>query len=416
MIGRVSQQFIIHDFVNNARKRETSLQKVQNQLSSGMRVNQPNEDPVAAINYMDYDSRLKEVNTYSSIIQNMEAKINIVDSKMGSATEIMQRLRELAVQMGNGIYTKEQRLNVAFEVDQMTRELLAIANSYYKDKPLFAGTTTEEAPFKAQYRTDPVDGNEFLAEVRYTGNHQSQIVEIERGETVDITPSGNQIFWADEMVIYPTVPVTGYTAPIDSKILVDGIEIGINRGDSLDVIAKKINESGAAVKAGVFTENGESIFTLQSTKPHQITLMDTDGGKVLESLGLIDSGMYPPNNYSSSARVYSGSIFDAMIEFRDALQKDDIFKVGGTALGKIDMALDNMLRYRTKMGAVSERMHAVLKRYTMDEVHLSDIRQKTIGTDITQATMQMKMLEFAHNVALNVGARLMPKTLLDFLR
>jgi flagellar hook-associated protein 3 FlgL len=416
MIGRVSQQSYVNEFLNNAQVRERDMQKVQNRLSSGNRVSLPSQDPVATINYMDYDSRLKEIDVYGSIIMNMDAKLNLTDSVLGSATEAMQRLRELAVQMGNGVYSKQEREIVALEVDQLTRELLSLANSYYKDKPLFGGTTIEPEPFKAFYRTDPNTGVSFLEEVRYVGNHQSQIVEVERGETIDIIPSGNQIFWADDMVIYPTTPATGYTAPSDSRIVVDGQEIQIRRGDSIEIIADKINNSGAAVRASIFTEGNESFFTMQSTRPHQITLMDMDGGRVLEELGLIDAGMYPPFNYSPSARVYSGSIFDVMVDFRKALMEDDIYRIGGTALARMDMAMSNMMNHRAQMGAVSARINTIMERFLSDKVYISDIRQKSIGTDIAQSVMDMKLLEFAHDVALNVGARLMPKSLLDFLR
>jgi len=68
------------------------------------------------------------------------------------------------------------------------------------------------------------------------------------------------------------------------------------------------------------------------------------------------------------------------------------------------------------MGAVSARINTIMERFLSDKVYISDIRQKSIGTDIAQSVMDMKLLEFAHDVALNVGARLMPKSLLDFLR
>ncbi|NPV01179.1 MAG: flagellar hook-associated protein 3 [Brevinematales bacterium] len=416
MAAGISQISMANQFTFNAMNREAELEKVQNQLTSGVKINLPSDDPTGTVNFMDYDSRLKEIDTYGKLIQNATAKMDYVDGKLGSATDILQRIRELAVQMANGIYSEEERLNTAMEVDQLIRELVSIGNSTYKGDPMFGGTFVGDVPFKQYTITDPKSGDQFVSDVKYIGNNQSQVMQIEQNENVNVNQPGNQLFWAYNSLIIPTLPSTGYTAPNDSKIIVDGMEIAISQGDSLDVISKKINDSGAAVKAGVITQNGASYFTLESTTPHQLTLMDTNGGSVLQNLGIIDPGSQPPNNLSPSAKMYSGSIFDVLVDFREALIKNDQFAIGGQVLGGIDMAMDNILKYRASMGAVEMRMQTVQERLSNEQVYIADISQKTIGTDLSQAMMEMKMLEFSHNVALNVGARLMPKTLLDFLR
>ncbi len=416
MIGRVTQGYMVNDFNNNLHAREEELQKAQNKLSSGYRVNLPSEDPVATINYMDYDSRLKEISTYQSIINNAKAKINMIDSSLESVTSVIHRLRELAVQGANGIYSKEERQNMAVEVDQLLREILQQSNSYYKDNALFGGTMTDEAPFKAVTGTDPETGEEFLQEVRYIGNNQSQIVEADRGEKIEIDQPGNQIFWSDNMQIYSTVSSSGYTAARDSKILIDGNTVEIKTGDNLDIIADKINNSGAAVRASIQTKGDQSYFAIESNSPHQISLIDYEGGTVLQDLGLIDHGMIPPYNYSPSARVFTGSIFDAVIQFRKSLQADNIFQIGGTALAQIDSSLDNILKFRAHMGAVSQRLDSINDRFGSDEIYLTDAKDKSTGTDISLTMTEMKMLEFSHDVALNIGARILPRTLLDFLR
>ncbi len=416
MIGRVTQQSMINDFTNNTIRREGELQDVQNQLSSGYRINRASDDPVATINYMDFDSRLKEIDTYSSIIGVMQNKSNLIDSQLDSVTQLLQRARELAVQMSNGVYGEEERRNAAMEIDQIARQVLLTANANYKDTALFGGTATNQPPFEGRYIVDPETGTEILTGVRYLGNNQAQIIEIDRNETVTLAQPGNQVFWADNMTIIPTIPVEGYTAPTDSTIIVDGKRISIAAGDNLEVIAGKINSAGLAVRASVETQNQQSILMMETTSPHQITLMDADGGRVLSDLGLIDSGMATPYNYSPSARVYTGSVFDVLIGFRDALLKNDSEAIGGRVLGGIDQSLGNVLKFRAHMGAVNERMQNILQRYLADESYYTDAKQNAVGTDITKSMMEMKMLEFAHDVALNIGARIMPKTLLDFMR
>ena len=416
MNPRVTQPFILNDFNVNLKSRMRELQKTQDSLASGYKINLPSDDPVGTILFMDYESRLKEISTYRRIIENGQSRLNLIDSTLDSVTSIIQRMREIAIQGANGTYAKDDREKMAVEVDQLTRELLQLANMYYKDTPLFSGTTITGEPFRAHMKVDENTGIEFLEDVRYIGNNQAKILEVERGEKVDVSPPGNQIFWAEDMEIYSTLNVSGYVAERDSKILVDGVEITINAGDNIEVIAEKINNAGLAVKATILTRGGQSYFALQTTSPHQISLLDMNGGTVLQDLGFIDHGMYPPNNYSASARVYTGSIFDMMIRFRKALLEDNVFKIGGRAVMAIDNSLANILKYRAHVGAVQARLENIYDRLSRDNVYIEDAKQNTIATDIAKAMIDLKALEFSHDIALNVGARILPRTLLDFLR
>jgi len=416
MIGRVTQGYMVSDFNSTLRSREEELNRVQKQLASGYRIDLPSDDPVGTVNYMAYDSRLSEISTYQSIVDSAQSKLKTTDGTLDSATSVLQRMREIAVQGANGTYTKDEREKMAVEVDQLLRELHSLSNTRYKNDALFGGTMTDDNPFAAQFRTDDKTGIEFMESVRYIGNNQTQETEVDRDERITSGQPGNQVFWADQMIVQATINSSAYVAPKDSKISVDGVEIGINAGDSLDVIAQKINSSGAAVKASFDTRDGFTTFMVQATSPHQIALQDLGGGAVFQDLGLVDDGMKVPNNYSPQAKVFTGSIFDTMIQFRRSLQSDDVFKIGGTALGMIDKSLDNLLKYRANLGAVSERLDIVAKRFSSDQVYLTEAKDNEIGTDIPKAMTEMKMLEFSHDVALQIGARILPRTLLDFLR
>ncbi|MCX7882872.1 MAG: flagellar hook-associated protein 3 [Brevinematales bacterium] len=416
MLGRVTQGYMQQDFDYHLHKRQTETQSVERQLASGMRVNLPSDDPVATINFMDYDSRLKEMSVYRSQISFAQSKLKTIDSSLDTVTQILQRLRELAVQAANGVYTKEEREKIAVEVDQLTREILSQANSYYKGEALFGGTMVFDTPFKAQYQINQQTGIEFLEDVRYIGNSQAQLLEVERSIKITMSQPGNQIFWAQDMGIYSTLSVSGYTAPKDSKIVIDGHEIQIRAGDNIETIANKINGAGLAVRASIQTQAGSSFFSIESTSPHQIVMYDMEGGSVLQDLGLVDNGMYPPYNYSPSARVYTGSIFDVLIDFRKALLNDNIHQIGGTALAGIDQSLENLLRYRANLGSVSSRLDIINERFLADEVYITEAKDNAVATDIPRTITKLKMLEFSHDVALNIGARILPKTLLDFLR
>jgi flagellar hook-associated protein 3 FlgL len=90
--------------------------------------------------------------------------------------------------------------------------------------------------------------------------------------------------------------------------------------------------------------------------------------------------------------------------------------VGGSALGGIDLALDNLLKNRAELGAKSSRLDTVQKRVIQDRTNFEEILSKTEDVDVAEAITKFKMLETTYRSALGVSARIIQPTLLDFLR
>ncbi|MGL5955107.1 MAG: flagellar hook-associated protein 3, partial [Brevinema sp.] len=67
-------------------------------------------------------------------------------------------------------------------------------------------------------------------------------------------------------------------------------------------------------------------------------------------------------------------------------------------------------------GAVVERLEKTFTRNETEKLYLNNSSANTVGVNFTQTMTELKMAEFAHQAALNIGAKLMPTTLMDFLR
>jgi flagellar hook-associated protein 3 FlgL len=101
----------------------------QNQLATGKSVRIPRDNPVAATNQMLYQTRLSEIDQYIKNISETQARLNEIDTALQSSLRIFQRIRELAVQGANGIYSNfERKEAAAAEMNKLLEELVAIAN------------------------------------------------------------------------------------------------------------------------------------------------------------------------------------------------------------------------------------------------------------------------------------------------
>jgi len=100
-----------------------NLSKAMEKLSSGLRINRAADDAGGLGVSESMRSRYRGENV---AMRNAEDGISLVqtaDGAMGSAQDILQRMRDLAVQASNGTLTDAQRLNIDKEAQQLIAEL-----------------------------------------------------------------------------------------------------------------------------------------------------------------------------------------------------------------------------------------------------------------------------------------------------
>ncbi|HHW03170.1 MAG TPA: flagellar hook-associated protein FlgL [Thermoanaerobacterales bacterium] len=85
-------------------------------------------------------------------------------------------------------------------------------------------------------------------------------------------------------------------------------------------------------------------------------------------------------------------------------------------LADLDSAIDTVLKYRSQIGAKSNRLDATKTRLDSNEVDYTDLLSKTEDVDIAKTIMDLKMDENVYRASLAVGARIIQPTLVDFLR
>ncbi len=106
----------------------TSLSKGMEKLSSGERINRAGDDASGLAVSEKMRSQIRGLNQASQNAQNGISFIQVTEGFLQETTDIMQRIRELAVQSANGIYTDEVRMQIQVEVSQLVAEVDRIAS------------------------------------------------------------------------------------------------------------------------------------------------------------------------------------------------------------------------------------------------------------------------------------------------
>lgn len=412
---RISSQFNHNDTQYNLRSQEVRNARINRQIGTQSRIGALRDDPLAAGHLVRYQSFLTRVNQFQKNAQTLADEYNVREGYISNNVEIVQRVRELAVQGANGIYSEDDLKNMAVEVNELLKEMVQNANAIGPNgDTLFAGTKTKGIAFDVVMGNVPGANEPLIENVQYNGNVGTNKVEVDENAYLNIDNSGNKIFWAEPQKLMGQRNLTTWQAQEDSVINVDGIDIQINRGDNVYTLAAKINTSGAAVKASVDDlSNGLDLLTTDS---HQIWLEDKNGS-VLNQIGMIkDRSTLPPYNLETNVKVSGGSLFDSVIALRDAMYRGDQEAIGGRVLGSLDAGLSNLTTRLAKVGSDYERAQNNISRNSKTNLNVTALVSREGDVDMTKAITDMKMLDYVNQATMRNAGQMYSSTLLDYIR
>ncbi|MDR2481555.1 MAG: flagellin [Spirochaetaceae bacterium] len=107
---------------------QVELSKNSERLSSGLRINRAGDDASGLAVSEKMRSQIRGLNKASENAMNDISFIQTTEGYLQEAQDIIQRIRELAVQSANGIYTEEDRMQIQVEVSQLVDEVDRIAS------------------------------------------------------------------------------------------------------------------------------------------------------------------------------------------------------------------------------------------------------------------------------------------------
>jgi len=416
-MNRVSSDMPFSDMQFYLRKHEQNLNAAQSRIGSESRLNQLRDDPIAASHAVRYESFINRLNRFEKNTQYAMEHFDNTYDYLNSVNEVVQRVRELAVTGANGIYSQDELKIMAVEVNELLKELVSISNATGPDtKQAFSGDKVFTEPFRIAEGRVAGGDESMIVRVEYRGSGPTRNVEIGDNMFLKLDLGGDEAFWAEKMQIYSHVDATDYRVQEEGSFFIDGAEIHVAVGDTLPAIVAKINDSPAPVKA--FIDPNYRGLALEGTTAHLIRAEDRVGGaSVLRDLGIIRGNMENnAPNWDPSASVAGGSIFDMVIRLRDAMLRGDQDFIGSQGIGGMDLVVNNVTLRIADVGSRKERAEFAWQRINRQIPDVTAMLSRETGLDLTKAAMDLNMARFAHQATLQTAAKILPPSLLDFLR
>ena len=171
-----------------------SLAKDMEKLSSGERINRAGDDASGLAVSEKMRSQIRGLNQASTNAQNGISFIQTTEGYLQETTDIIQRIRELAIQASNGIYSDEDRMQIQVEVSSLVEEIDRVASSAQ-----FNGMNMLTGRFARPTGENTVTGSMWF----HIGANMDQRMQVYIG-TMSATALGLRVLGTEEKVSIAT--------------------------------------------------------------------------------------------------------------------------------------------------------------------------------------------------------------------
>ncbi|WP_346235410.1 flagellar hook-associated protein FlgL [Lysinibacillus telephonicus] len=184
---RVTQSMLSSNMLRNLNNSYSKMGKLQEQLTSGSKINRPSDDPVAAIKGMGYRTDLNKVEQFTRNMNQVNSWIDTTDESLGQVSEALKRVQELVTQAANDTNDSDDREKILAEISQIKAQIKDVANTKVGDDYIFSGTKTQSPLYDANGNLIPATttGTAFNADVK---------IEVFDGIQLNVNTDAVQLF------------------------------------------------------------------------------------------------------------------------------------------------------------------------------------------------------------------------------
>lgn len=370
------------------------LEDIQQQLSTGKKLNTASDNPVSASQSMELRSQLDQFKSFQRNIDDGLGYLGTVDSALNTATNLFQSMRERAIQASNDTNTAESRYYIGREVRGMFDQILALANTTFKGEYIFSGTNTQAAPYEMRSGKATLQAGAAAnsSNSDYTGIGAWIDLKDMNVSDSDDTPTKNAYA---NLIIPGTFAISGMTEGVDYevdykagklKILSASADAVITgAGSGVEVNFDWVRRSEKNLDAVSNREIEEGVTARLNT-----TATDVFGSK---------SG---PNTWGALIDLLEGTLNNKGDKVR-------------TSLDEIDASMRRNLNAQSSNGSRVLRFESTQNRNSERQVYTTELQSDVEDVDFAQAVSDFNLQQAVYDASLKMGARALQNTLANFL-
>lgn len=175
-----SIQTAANQFLTNLSALEQRLNKSNQQVSSGLRVQTVSDDPAVVSEILQLNARIANNNQVKTNLGQVQTEVNAAEQAVNTATTLMDRAVQIAT-AGSSSASSVDRTQLAQQISDIITEMQQLANTQVAGRYVFSGDSDQQAPYPNNVTT-------------YAGSANTRSVVDSYGQQISIALRAQDIF------------------------------------------------------------------------------------------------------------------------------------------------------------------------------------------------------------------------------
>ncbi len=373
-----------------------AITQLQEQASTGNRVNRASDSPSEAYWILGLDSQERSLSSFKGAVTDLTGSLAMSSTIITDMASQLAESRALLTQIVGGIHDADGRKRIADKIDSTLEQMVSLANTRYADRYLFGGNNTETAPYEV------VRENGRIVQVTYRGSQEARRVDAAPGLDVQAGPVGDQVFRADDRGAPEFLGATG-AAP--------GTGTSNIRGD----VWLTVGHDGANYRISI--DDGASFVTVPAGGSPNQAVTDSRTGRVLyvDTTGLKATGVElvrVPGTYD---------VFNALISLRDmlinerGLDPQALLNDVNACVAGVEEVRNQLVQANVSTGSQVEFLNTLKQNLENMQFDTQDQTTRLQDADTAQIAIDLARRQVLYQMSLAVAGKLMSTSLLNFI-
>ncbi|MEN9375169.1 MAG: hypothetical protein RL710_326 [Pseudomonadota bacterium] len=383
--------------LQNLYVRQSDLSSQQEKLTSGKNVNRPSDDPTASAVAERALTRISRVATEQRALSVQRNAITMAESTLGDATSLIQNLRDMVVNAGNGSYNATARATIAAEMRGLREQLFTVANRTDTNGiPLFGGLGSATAPF-----TDAVTGVTFNGTPGQRSSTEVSLPTAMDGKAIWMNvPSGNGTFEVS-LAGVNTGSLSTDAGQVVSPAALTGHNYSINFTIAAGVTTYDVVDTTTAA-------------TIVSGQPYMSNQAITFDGMSLVARGGPSNGDSIEISPSTQSNVFN-IIDDAIAGIDGSTGGPLLSQTIALALTQFDSSMDRIQSARGQAGDWLNRADKIDGTQTGRTIQLEAEKSKAEDLDMVKGISDFTKFQTGYQAALQSYAQVQKLSLFNYI-
>jgi flagellin len=409
----IANNLLANNVSLNLNKNQSALQTSVTRLSSGLRINSAADDPSGLAIAEKLQAQVNGFDQAVSNVQDANNAATVADGALQTTTDILQRIRSLAVEASSDITSPDDKTNLQAEVSQLLLEVNRISqNTNFNGSALLDGSHSGFAPQENAFIT--ITSNSALSSGSVnpaTGLNTAllAVTAVAANASFTTTP-GASVFTGPELNGVPGATVDG---TIELQVINTGVSIAVRETffDSTSTAQNPATVSTQLFAAGAVVQDMDNVaITLGTFQTADVGV--TTYIKISQNVAAQSNPNAPAFNFQSGAAEGSTIQVGFQATNTNTLRISNINLLLSTssapslgsedAIGQIDNALERLLNQRAQLGAVIVRLNEDADNDNVAAVNLqaseSQIRDLNVGQETTNFTRLQILVQVGTSV------------------